>query len=59
MARAITAEGDAPRPVRAGQQERHAGKHPFERPLHRAQGDLHRRVFPEQDVVLKINARVA
>ena len=57
--RPVAAEGDAARPGRAGQQERHAREHPLERAFHRVQGDLHRRIFPEQNVVLEINAGVA
>ena len=59
MARAVAAEGDAARSGRAGQQEGHAGKHPLEAAFHRMDGDLHGRVFPEQNVVFEIDAGVA
>ena len=59
VARAVAAEGDAARPGRAGQQEGHAGEHPLEAAFHRMNGNLHGRVFPEQDVVLEIDAGVA
>jgi hypothetical protein len=48
-----------PGPLRAGQQERHPSEHPFERAFHRMQRDHHRRIFPKQNVMLKINAGVA
>jgi hypothetical protein len=53
---AIAAEGDSTWTSRAGQQKRHSGEHPLERTLERMQLDLHRRVFPQQDMVLEINA---
>lgn len=58
VARAVAAEGDAARPGGAGEQERHAGEHPLEAAFHRVQRDLHGGVFPEQDVVLEIDAGV-
>ena len=36
-----------------------SGEHPFEPAFHRVQSDLYGRVFPEQDVVLKVNASTA
>ena len=48
-----------PGPLRAGQQERHAREHSLERAFHRMNCNLHRRVFPEQNVMLEINAGVA
>ena len=56
---AVPAERDPPGAVGSGQQKRHAGQHPFERAFHRPHGDLHRRVFPQQNVMLEIDSRVA
>ena len=44
VARAIAAEGDAPRPAGAGEHKRHPRQHSLERPFHRVQGHLHRRI---------------
>jgi len=58
-ARANAAEGDASRTARARQPKRHPGKHPIESALHWMQSNLHSRIFPEQNVMLEINAGVA
>ena len=56
VACAITTEGDAARASCAREQKGHPGQHPLERAFERVNLDLHRRVFPKQNVVFEKNA---
>ncbi len=48
-----------PGPRAASEQEGHAGQHPLESALQGVQHDLHRRVLPQQDVMLEVNPDTA
>jgi len=57
--RAVAAESDSARPFGPGEHKRHSREHPLQRALHWVQFNLHRRVFPEQDVVLEVDGEGA
>ena len=48
-----------PGPRGLGHEDLHARDHPLERALHRLEADAHRRVLPQQDVVLEIDRHPA
>src|SRR5262249_15593444 len=58
MSRGIAGEADLAAPGRLRHEDLHARDHPLQGTLHRAQPDRHRRVLPEQDVMLEENRLV-
>ena len=55
VAGAVAAEGDASRAGGGGHEHGHAGEDAFKRAAHGLEGDFHRRILPEQDVMLEID----
>ncbi len=50
---AVAGEGDLPRPLRLGEEDRHAGHHPLEGALHGPDPDVEPGVLPQNDVMLE------